>query len=113
MWKPIERDTRAAATCRSAVHQRPSQADFIKDFKAAGHAGWGGRDRTSEWRNQNPLDYSMILTRIWKKAQNCVPAISIAWQLFPNERGASETIEYLSATAPFGSDPSATGNVSA
>jgi hypothetical protein len=23
-------------------------------------AGWGGRDRTSEWRNQNPLDFLTI-----------------------------------------------------
>ncbi|WP_213287332.1 hypothetical protein [Bradyrhizobium sp. sGM-13] len=30
--------------------------------------GWGGRDRTSEWRNQNQLDYSTISSRIWKKA---------------------------------------------
>ncbi len=22
-------------------------------------AGWGGRDRTSEWRNQNPLPYRL------------------------------------------------------
>src|SRR6187431_548675 len=25
----------------------------------AGMAGWGGRDRTSEWRNQNPLPYRL------------------------------------------------------
>ena len=30
-------------------------------------AGWGGRDRTSEWRNQNPLDYPTISRRVWKK----------------------------------------------
>jgi hypothetical protein len=29
--------------------------------------GWGGRDRTSEWRNQNQLDCSTISRRIWKK----------------------------------------------
>ena len=32
-------------------------------------AGWGGRDRTSEWRNQNPFDYAMISRRIWKKSE--------------------------------------------
>src|SRR3954468_15089068 len=25
----------------------------------AGMGGWGGRDRTSEWRNQNPLPYRL------------------------------------------------------
>jgi hypothetical protein len=25
----------------------------------AGMDGWGGRDRTSEWRNQNPLPYRL------------------------------------------------------
>jgi len=24
-----------------------------------GETGWGGRDRTSEWRNQNPLPYRL------------------------------------------------------
>src|SRR5512147_1693840 len=26
-------------------------------------AGWGGRDRTSEWRNQNPLPYRLATTQ--------------------------------------------------
>jgi hypothetical protein len=30
-------------------------------------AGWGGRDRTAEWRNQNLFDYSVISERVWKK----------------------------------------------
>jgi hypothetical protein len=40
--------------------------------------GWGGRDRTSEWRNQNQLDYSTISSRIWKKRANSPLVISIA-----------------------------------
>jgi len=52
-------------------------------------AGWGGRDRTSEWRNQNPLDYSAVSRRIWKKWAKYAPAISIAWLLFPNEKQLS------------------------
>ena len=52
--------------------------------------GWGGRDRTSEWRNQNQLDYSTISTRIWKKGSKRPLAISIAWQPFPNKEGARE-----------------------
>jgi hypothetical protein len=56
--------------------------------------GWGGRDRTSEWRNQTQLDYSMISKRIWKKHPQPTPAISIVWQPFPNEK------------QPFKEDPS-------
>ena len=50
--------------------------------------GWGGRDRTSEWRNQNQFDYSTISRRIWKKGSKCPLAISIAWPPFPNEEAA-------------------------
>jgi hypothetical protein len=41
--------------------------------------------RTWEWRNQNPLDYPTISTRIWKNRPKRALAISIAWQPFPNE----------------------------
>src|SRR5215813_90771 len=27
-------------------------------------AGWGGRDRTSEWRNQNPLPYRLATPQL-------------------------------------------------
>lgn len=50
---------RAAVMCRSAVQQRPSQAGFVSNFRGSGASGWGGRDRTSEWRNQNPLPYRL------------------------------------------------------
>ena len=50
-----------------------------------GLAGWGARIRTWEWRNQNPLDYPTISTRIWKNRPKRALAISIAWQPFPNE----------------------------
>ena len=56
---PLNATSRAAVTCRSAVHQRPSQADFINDSMSAGRPGWGGRDRTSAWGNQNPLPYRL------------------------------------------------------
>ena len=51
-------------------------------------AGWGGRDRTSESRNQNPLDYSAISRRIWKKWSKHPLAIPITWQPFPNKEAA-------------------------
>jgi hypothetical protein len=31
---------------------------FTKQNQSIG-SGWGGRDRTSEWRNQNPLPYRL------------------------------------------------------
>jgi hypothetical protein len=40
--------------------------------------GWGGRDRTSEWRNQNQLNYPRISRRILKKQPKRALAISIA-----------------------------------
>ncbi len=36
--------------------------DILTNWKRAtetGLAGWGGRIRTSEWRNQNPLPYHL------------------------------------------------------
>src|SRR5215472_6862674 len=44
--------------------------------------------RTWEWRNQNQFDYLTISTRIWKNWLKWAPAISIAWQPFPNEAQA-------------------------
>ena len=59
-----------------------------KAIKRAISIGWGGRDRTSEWRNQNQIDYLTISKRIWKKGSKCPLAISIAWPPFPNEEAA-------------------------
>jgi hypothetical protein len=59
-----------------------------KRFRQAISIGWGGRDRTSEWRNQNQFDYSTISKRIWKKGSKCPLAISIAWPPFPNKEAA-------------------------
>jgi hypothetical protein len=66
--------------------QAENKAVFTYKLSALG-GGWGGRIRTSVWRNQNPLDYPMISTRIWKKRRRHAPAVSIAWQPFPNETG--------------------------
>ena len=32
---------------------------MLKPIGETGLAGWGGRIRTSEWRNQNPLPYHL------------------------------------------------------
>jgi hypothetical protein len=49
----------------------PSLVDRLSEGRVIS-TGWGGRDRTSEWRNQNQLDYSTISRRIWKKAENAL-----------------------------------------
>jgi hypothetical protein len=40
-------------------------------------------------RNQNPLDYSTISRRVWKKWSKHALAIPIGWQPFPNEKQPS------------------------
>ena len=62
--------------------------------------GWGGRDRTSEWRNQNLLDYITISRRIWKKWSKSSLAISIACQLFPNDVVIPSSSVLASANGP-------------
>ena len=64
--------------------------DMVSDYNklSALRPGRGGRDRTSEWRNQNRLDYSTISKRIWKKGSKCPLAISVAWPPFPNKEAA-------------------------
>lgn len=57
--QPLQNTPCAAAVCRKAVQQLPSQAGFVSDLRRSGRPGWGGRDRTSEWRNQNPLPYHL------------------------------------------------------
>lgn len=41
--------------CASA----PRLARFRQQFQSSGAFGWGGRDRTSVWGNQNPLPYRL------------------------------------------------------
>ncbi|MEY9230640.1 hypothetical protein ABIF68_009962 [Bradyrhizobium japonicum] len=86
--QPWDHDTCAAVMCRRAVQQLHSQAGFVRNFRGSGASGWGGRDRTSEWRNQNPLDSSTTSMRVWKKGQKRPPAIPIAWRTFPNKEAA-------------------------
>ena len=61
------------------------EQSYLHNEPSALRPGWGGRDRTSEWRNQNPFDYITISRRIWKKWSKGPPAISMACQLFPND----------------------------
>src|SRR5436305_12010340 len=54
--KPESRDESEYAKSRDfPPHPRASW----EAWPNAGLAGWGGRDRTSEWRNQNPLPYRL------------------------------------------------------
>jgi hypothetical protein len=44
------------------------QSCFYNELSALS-PGWGGRDRTSEWRNQNPLPRSRTPDRDWEQAR--------------------------------------------
>ena len=53
--------------------------------------GWGGRNRTSAWRNQNPIGFAVKSTSILKNSENSPLDASITWLQFqngarPNER---------------------------
>src|SRR5438876_7463982 len=39
-------------------------ARLAKILKSRRNPGWGGRDRTSEWRNQNPLPYRLATPQL-------------------------------------------------
>jgi len=62
----------------------PSQADFLSILSMI-DLGWGGRDRTSEWRNQNQARYEEILTAILNFAQFLPPIRSIGYKPIQNE----------------------------
>jgi hypothetical protein len=51
------------------MHSKPraKQSRFSRKFSGL-EPGWGGRTRTSEWRNQNLLDYPIISMGIWEKS---------------------------------------------
>ena len=59
MGQPEHDCTSEAVIGRNAVNQRPAWADFAVYSRIYWEPGWGGRDRTSEWRNQNPLPYRL------------------------------------------------------
>ena len=51
---------------RDQSQQTPRGEIWLRDclnrlipVSRGGRIGWGGRDRTSEWRNQNPLPYRL------------------------------------------------------
>ena len=41
------------------LRQQVHRAGNIGRNRSLSSDGWGGRDRTSEWRNQNPLPYRL------------------------------------------------------
>src|SRR3984893_6153075 len=47
----------------SQMYESPPNAGLSRligrSRRMSGLVGWGGRDRTSEWRNQNPLPYRL------------------------------------------------------
>ena len=61
-FPPQDRRTGSPETkleCAKSRDFRPYSAWSVGAWPNAGMAGWGGRDRTSEWRNQNPLPYRL------------------------------------------------------
>jgi hypothetical protein len=46
-------------TCGLSFNSQLKKALYFAGFSATQKVGWGGRDRTSVWRNQNPLPYRL------------------------------------------------------
>jgi hypothetical protein len=100
--QPSERYFLCSGSVSQSCASAPQPDRFCSAFKGGRWcAGWGGRDRTSEWRNQNPFDFPIISRRVWKKWPKDAPAISIAWLPFPNEKGQLETTERAAAAVEF------------
>jgi hypothetical protein len=64
-----------------------------------GLPGWGGRTRTSEWRNQNPPNSRVASEPILKNKQNPIDCLSMGWLVFQNE----SLVSSLLATTGMGS----------
>jgi hypothetical protein len=47
-------------------------------------------EQTSEWRNQNPLDYSTLSTRIWKNARIALSQYHLPGSHFQTRKTPSE-----------------------
>jgi hypothetical protein len=63
-WRPIPAGLQSPRPQRPAEFGPPRPS--WRSRRIPGLGGWGGRIRTSAWRNQNQLDYPTISTRIWK-----------------------------------------------
>ncbi len=59
---------RFGGTRRGGETPRRSAAGLLEPL-APGRAGWGGRVRTSEWRNQNPLPYHLATPQSCRRAE--------------------------------------------
>src|SRR5262245_43681746 len=60
--------------------------------------GWGGRTRTCEWRNQNPLPYHLAAPH-----QAAFVAAARVWQDFGRARAGKGIISSLIGVGPRGS----------
>src|ERR1700720_1641657 len=64
-WRVISVASGALALpVNSAIDNEPNS--FVCDIDLAQN-GWGGRIRTSEWRDQNPLPYHLATPQLGKK----------------------------------------------
>ena len=71
---------------RRAVQQFPSEADFVSNFNLVEAFGWGGRDRTSAWGNQNPLPYRLATPQQAGRGAAVVAAESLSGGGLSTER---------------------------
>ena len=58
---PVPAPTRPGVELRTKSAAWPTERSVSRLHKRGSVSGdgWGGRDRTSEWRNQNPLPYRL------------------------------------------------------
>jgi hypothetical protein len=85
-WRPgteNRHDPPGSTVSHLLVRRGAQNAGFSAAYREvrrlADMRGWGGRIRTSGWRNQNQLDYPTISTRIWDNRSKPDLAISMAW----------------------------------
>src|SRR5215468_2262152 len=87
------RHTETRPFLRTAPNHRLS--GFIVWLAETGLAGWGGRTRTSEWRNQNPLPYHLAAPH-----QAAFFAAARVWQDFGRARAGKGIISSLIGVGP-------------
>ncbi len=64
----------------------PGEADFVSNFNLVEAFGWGGRDRTSAWGNQNPLPYRLATPQQAGRVAAVVAAESLSGGGLSTER---------------------------
>src|SRR5207253_6240646 len=100
--RPLQEQKRDQGQCkplggRHQIADEPIEAAQEDHVIAApliigGSLGWGGRDRTSEWRNQNPLPYRLATPqqgRLEAAGTMAFPLLSQATPVYRRNRAIS------------------------